>query len=116
MSDLETARIIALSLLGGDSPPEEAEVRRKAEIAVQAVVADGTGAEVDIEVLVRELEANLNVVVGIRLNPHGRQQLITFPGSRIVGPRLNGSSRGDISDFSGRKKAGRSRRYREQMT
>ena len=64
MSDLETARIIALNLLGGDSPPEEAEVRRMAEIAVQAVEAQGTGAEIDIEALVRELEANLNVVVG----------------------------------------------------
>ena len=65
MSDLETARIIALNLLGGGSPPEEAEIRRTAEIAVQAVEAQGTGAEVDIEALVRELEANLNVVVGI---------------------------------------------------
>ena len=64
MSDLETARIIALNLLGGDSPPEEVEVRRMAEVAVQAVEAQGTGAEVDIEALVRELEANLNVVVG----------------------------------------------------
>ena len=64
MSDLETARIIALNLLGGDSPPEEAEVRRVAEIAVQAVETQAPGAEVDIEALVRELEANLNVVVG----------------------------------------------------
>ena len=64
MSDLETARIIALNLLGGDSPPEEAEVRRMAEIAVQAVEAQAPGAQVDTEALVRELEANLNVVVG----------------------------------------------------
>ena len=64
MSDLETARIIALNLLGGDSPPEEAEVRRVAVIAVQAVEAQAPGTEVDIEALVRELEANLNVVVG----------------------------------------------------
>ena len=35
-----------------------------AEIAVQAVEAQAPGAEVDIEALVRELEANLNVVVG----------------------------------------------------
>ena len=64
MSELETARIIALNLLDGDSPPEEAEVRRMAEIAVQAVEAQAPGAQVDIEALVRELEANLNVVVG----------------------------------------------------
>ena len=64
MSDLETARIIALNLLGADSPPEEAEVRRVADIAVQAVEAQTPGATVDIEALVRELEANLNVVVG----------------------------------------------------
>ena len=64
MSDLERARVIALNLLGGDSPPEEAEVIRVAEIAVQAVEAQAPGAEVDIEALVRELEANLNVVVG----------------------------------------------------
>ena len=64
MSDLEKARIIALNLLDGDSPPEEAEVRRMAEIAVQAVEAQATGVQVDTEALVRELEANLNVVVG----------------------------------------------------
>ena len=64
MSDLETARIIALNLLGGDSAPEEAEVRRVAEIAVQAVKTQAPDAEVDIEALVRELEANLNVIVG----------------------------------------------------
>ena len=64
MSDQEKARIIALNLLDGDSPPGEAEVRQMAEIAVQAVEAQDTGAQVDIEALVRELEANLNVVVG----------------------------------------------------
>ena len=64
MSDLETARIIALNLLVGESPPEEAEVRRVAGIAVQAVEAQAPGVEIDIEALVRELEANLNVVVG----------------------------------------------------
>ena len=62
MSDLERARVIALNLLTADTPPDEAEVRSVAEIAVQAVKA--SGAEVDIEALVRELEANLNVVVG----------------------------------------------------
>ena len=64
MSDLETARIIALNLLGADSPPEEGEVRRAAEIAVQALQAQTPGAVVDTEILIRELEANLNVVIG----------------------------------------------------
>ena len=62
MNDLERARVIALNLLTVDTPPDETEVRSVAEIAVQAVKA--SGAEVDIEALVRELEANLNVVVG----------------------------------------------------
>ena len=64
MSDLERARVIALNLLTVDVPPDEAEVRRVAEIAVQAVKAQASDAEVDTEALVRELEANLNVVVG----------------------------------------------------
>ena len=64
MSDLETARVVALNLLKEDTPPDEAEVRRVAEIAVQAVRAQTSGAEVDVDTLVRELEANLNVVVG----------------------------------------------------
>ena len=63
MSDHERARIIALSLLG-EAPPDEAEVRRTAEIAVHAVRSQNPGAEVDTDSLVRELEANLNVVVG----------------------------------------------------
>ena len=64
MSDLERARVVALNLLTADTPPDEAEVRRVAEIAVQAVRAQSSGAEVDVDTLVRELEANLNVVVG----------------------------------------------------
>ena len=64
MSDLERARVIALNLLTEDVPPDEAGVRRVAEIAVQAVKAQDSDAEVDTEALVRELEANLNVVVG----------------------------------------------------
>ncbi|MCY3659426.1 MAG: Z1 domain-containing protein [Caldilineaceae bacterium] len=64
MSDFEKTRIIALSLLDGDSPPEEADVRRAAEIAVQTMKAQFPGADIDIEALIRELEANLNVVVG----------------------------------------------------
>ena len=64
MSDFETARVIALNLLGGGPPPDEAEVRRTAEIAVQAMRAQAPDLDVDIDSLVRELEANLNVVVG----------------------------------------------------
>ena len=70
MSDHERARIIALSLLG-EGPPDEAEVRRTAEIAVQAVRSQNPDAEVDTDFLVREMEANLNVVVGFALNPDG---------------------------------------------
>ena len=64
MSDLEKARVIALNLLSVDEPPDEAEVRRIAEIAIQAVSKQTPSAEVDFEVLVRVLEANLNVIVG----------------------------------------------------
>ena len=64
MSDLRTARIIALNLLELGTPPDEEEVRRAAEIAVQALRAQAPDAVVDTEDLVRELEANLNVVVG----------------------------------------------------
>ena len=64
MSDLDRARVIALNLLTVDVPPDEVEVRRVADIAVQAVKAQDSDAEVDTEALVRELEANLNVVVG----------------------------------------------------
>ena len=64
MSDLQTARVIALNLLGADAPPDEAGVRRVAEIAVQAVEAQAPGVDVDVDALVRELEANLNVVIG----------------------------------------------------
>ena len=63
MSDHQRARIIALNLLG-DGPPDEAAVRRTAEIAVEAVRAQNADAELDTDALVRELEANLNVVVG----------------------------------------------------
>ena len=63
MSDHQRARIIALNLLG-DGPPDEAAVRRTAEIAVEAVRAQNAAAELDTDALVRELEANLNVVVG----------------------------------------------------
>ena len=64
MSDWETARIIALNLLGVGAPPDEAAVRNAAENAVQAVKAQAPSAEIDVDALVRELEANLNVLVG----------------------------------------------------
>ena len=40
-------RVIALNLLDGGDPPDEAGVRRAAEIAVQAVRAQGPGSEID---------------------------------------------------------------------
>ena len=64
MSDLETARVIALNLLGVGAPPDEAAVRKAAENAVQVLKAQAPSTEIDIDALVRELEANLNVVVG----------------------------------------------------
>ena len=64
MNNWETARIIALNLLGVGAPPGEAAVRNAAENAVQAVKAQAPGAEIDVDALVRELEANLNVLVG----------------------------------------------------
>ena len=64
MSDLETARVIALNLLRGQDLPDGAGVRRTAEIAVQALKAQVPGTEVDVDSLIRELEANLNVAVG----------------------------------------------------
>ena len=64
MSDLETARVIALNLLRGQDLPDEGGVRRTAEIAVQALMMQVPGADVDVDTLTRELEANLNVAVG----------------------------------------------------
>ena len=64
MTDWETARVIALNLLGVGAPPDEAAVRKAAENAVEAVRAQAPGAEIDVDALVRELEANLNVVIG----------------------------------------------------
>ena len=64
MSDFERARIMALGLLDGPIPPDEQRLRQTVEIAVQAVTMLSPGAEVDVEALVRELEANLNVLVG----------------------------------------------------
>ena len=64
MSSIERARVISLSLLDGDNPPSEAEVRSAAENAVQVVRAQFPGTEVDVDKLVKELEAGLNVIVG----------------------------------------------------
>ena len=63
LSDFTTARSIALNWLDGVSPLDEDMLRRAAEIAVQAVNSR-PGAEVDADALIRELEANLNVLVG----------------------------------------------------
>ena len=63
MTDFERARVIALNLLDSEAPPEEAALRGVAAIAAQAV-KDQTGADIDLESLVRELESNLNVAVG----------------------------------------------------
>ena len=64
MSDLETARVIALNLLRSQDLPDEAGVRRTAEIAIQALKAQAPESQVDVDSLTKELEANLNVVVG----------------------------------------------------
>ena len=64
MSDYETARSIALNLLSVGDPLDESRVRAAAENAVRAIASQEAGHEVDLEALVRELEANLNVVVG----------------------------------------------------
>ena len=64
MGDFERARIIALNLLDGGDPPDEAGIRRAAEIAVQAVRDQSPGSEINTASLIRELEANVNVVVG----------------------------------------------------
>ena len=61
MSEFEQARIIALTLLDAVALPDEQQVRQAAERAVSALLP---GANVDLEALVRNLEASLNVVVG----------------------------------------------------
>ena len=63
MSDFEQARIIALSLLGVGSTSDESGVRRAAENAVGAVKSQSPDSSVDLEALVRELEANVTVVI-----------------------------------------------------
>ena len=64
MDELERARVIALTLFTGQEIPDEAGVRRLAERAAKMVMEESPGSVVDVEALTRELEANLNVVVG----------------------------------------------------
>ena len=64
MDDFERARIIALNLLQGDNPPSEPTLRKMAHAAIDAVKSTVPDSQVDFDSLVRELEANLNVVVG----------------------------------------------------
>ena len=64
MSDYEMARSIALNLLALGNPPNESGVRAAAENAVRAISEHAPGHVIDTESLVRELEANLNVIVG----------------------------------------------------
>ena len=84
MSDLETARVIALNLLRGQDLPDEAGVRRTAEIAIQALKVQAPESEVDVDSLTRELEANLNVVVGhaSTLTDEGSDHLPWLAGRR----------------------------------
>ena len=63
MSDLDRARVIALTLFDGQEIPDEAGVRRLAESAANLLMAQSAGSTVDIDTLTRVLEANLNVVV-----------------------------------------------------
>ena len=64
MSDYQAARAIALNLLTVGGTPDESRVRAAAENAARAINAQAAGRVVDVEALVRELEANLNVIVG----------------------------------------------------
>jgi len=56
----EAARNIALTLLTFGSPPDKARVRTEAETAVRLLTVQGS-CEIDIEALVRDLEACLHV-------------------------------------------------------
>lgn len=58
------ALLVALTLLSSDAPPEEARVREAAQAAVNVVRSQSENVEVDVENLVRQLEARLNVAVG----------------------------------------------------
>jgi len=60
----ETARSIALNLLSVGDPLDESKVRTAAENAIRAINSQEAGYVIDLEALVRDLEANLNVVVG----------------------------------------------------
>ena len=63
MADLERARIIALTLLG-EPPIEQSALPNAVENAINAVASQKPDANVDPVDLLRELEANVSVVVG----------------------------------------------------
>lgn len=63
MSDFENARVIALSLLAVGSTSDEGDVRRAAQTAVGAVMSESPDASIDTEALIRELEANVTVLI-----------------------------------------------------
>ncbi len=63
MSDIERAWRIALSLLDGESAVDENGVRRAAEIAVDAIGSHSPSERIDLEILVRRLEAYVTVVI-----------------------------------------------------
>ncbi len=97
MSDYETARSIALNLLSVGDPLDESRVRAAAENAVRAIASQEAGHEVDLEALVRELEANLNVVVGYgsTLVDSTRDHVPWLAGRD---QKLNGTSPGGTND------------------
>ncbi len=69
MTDFETARAIALNLLTVGNSLDESRVRAAAENAARAISAQAPGHTVDIEALVRELEANLTWSWDVCINP-----------------------------------------------
>lgn len=64
MNDYEMARAIALNLLAVGDPPDESKVRAAAENAARAIGDQAPGHLVDVLALIKELESNLNVIVG----------------------------------------------------
>ena len=63
MDSIETARNIALSLLDPQTTPDEVGIRNAATLAVQALGITRKDVEINLNDLVRLLEANLNVFV-----------------------------------------------------
>jgi hypothetical protein len=91
VTDFEAARAIALNLLTVGNSLDESRVRAAAENAVRAISAQEPGHVVDIEALVRELEANLNVVVGRVHQPSSIIPVAMFPGSQRGDPTSSGT-------------------------